>query len=62
MTVTPQPPEDRPVEVEGVPAEEGVSTADAAERVDKDPEEQLNATDPARDENERPPQARESDV
>ncbi len=45
-----------------MPDEEGISTADTAERVDKDPEEQLNATDPAREENERPPQARESDA
>lgn len=48
MTATPEPPEpsDRPVDVESVPDEEGVSQADAAERVDLDPEEQHNATDP----------------
>jgi hypothetical protein len=32
----------RPVEIEGLPEEEDVSTADAAERVDEDPEEQEN--------------------
>lgn len=48
MTVTPEPPEpsDRPVDVEAVPDEEGVSQADAAERVELDPEEQKNAGDP----------------
>jgi hypothetical protein len=33
-----------PIEVEGVPSEEDVSTADVAERVDRDPEEQPNAS------------------
>ncbi|MFC6287791.1 hypothetical protein [Nocardioides sp. GCM10027113] len=49
--MTPEPPEpsDRPVDVEAVPDEEGVSQADAAERVDLDPEEQDNATDPEGD-------------
>lgn len=42
MTVKPEPPEDRPIDLEGVPAEEGISEADAAERVEKDPEEQDN--------------------
>lgn len=42
MTVTPEPPEDRPVELEGVPDEEGISAADAAERVERDPEDQDN--------------------
>ena len=32
---------------EGVPAEEGVSESDVADRVDLDPEEQPNRTDPA---------------
>ena len=41
------PFEERPVEVEGAPAEEGVSQADAAERVDLDPEQQVNYTDAA---------------
>ena len=36
------PDEDRPVDVEGVPAEEGIDEADAAERLDQDPEEQEN--------------------
>lgn len=42
MTITPEPPEDRPIELEDVPAEEGISTADAAERVEREPEEQDN--------------------
>lgn len=42
MTITPEPPEDRPIELDGVPAEEGISTADAAERVEREPEEQEN--------------------
>ena len=36
------------VELEGVPEEEDISKADAEERLDKDPEEQRNYTDPAR--------------
>ena len=32
--------EDRPLDLEGVPEEEDMSTGDAAERVDKDPEDQ----------------------
>jgi hypothetical protein len=39
-----------PVEIEGVPEEEGISTADAAERVDEDPEEQRNRHDPVLEE------------
>ena len=35
-----------PIEPEGVPAEEGVSQADVADRVDLDPEDQPNRTDP----------------
>lgn len=35
-----------PVQPEGVPAEEGISEADVADRVDLDPEEQPNRTDP----------------
>ncbi len=35
-----------PVEPEGVPAEEGVSAADVADRVDLDPEKQPNRTGP----------------
>jgi len=34
-----------PVEVEGVPAEEGISEADVAERLDEDPEQQKNFTE-----------------
>jgi hypothetical protein len=36
----------RPVEIEGVPEGEEISEADAAERVDEDPEEQENRQDP----------------
>ncbi|QIX27583.1 hypothetical protein ncot_13945 [Nocardioides sp. JQ2195] len=36
---------DRPVEIEGVPDEEHMETADAAERVKLDPEEQPNFTE-----------------
>ena len=32
--------DERPLDLGGVPAEEGISTADAAERLDKDPAEQ----------------------
>lgn len=39
---------ERPVEVEGVPETEGVEPADAADRVDMDPAEQPNYTDPER--------------
>lgn len=41
-----QHPMEKPVEVEGVPAEEEISEADVAERIDADPEEVPNATDP----------------
>jgi len=41
---------ERPVEIEGVPAGEEVSEADAAERVDEDPDEQENRVDPVWDE------------
>lgn len=37
---------ERPLSIDGVPAEEDVSTADVADRVDLDPEEQPNRTDP----------------
>lgn len=36
------PENERPVEIEGVPDEEGVDEADAVERLDLDPEEQEN--------------------
>jgi hypothetical protein len=39
------PDEERPVDLEGVPAEEGFSTADAAARVELDPENQPNFTE-----------------
>ena len=40
-------PERRPpFDLEGVPEEEQVSEADAAERVDEDPEDQRNREDP----------------
>ncbi len=32
--------EERPLDLGGVPAEEGISPADAAERLDQDPDEQ----------------------
>jgi hypothetical protein len=34
--------EERPIKLEGVPDEEDVSRADAADRLDEDPDEQLN--------------------
>jgi len=37
--------EERPVDLGGVPAEEGVSTADASERAELSPEEQENRVD-----------------
>jgi hypothetical protein len=39
------PDEERPVDLEGVPPEEGFSTADAASRVELDPENQPNFTE-----------------
>jgi hypothetical protein len=39
-------------ELEGVPAEEEISPADAAERVDEDPEGQENRRDPVWDDDE----------
>jgi len=39
-------------ELEGVPAEEQISPADAAERVDEDPDEQENRRDPVWDDDE----------
>lgn len=47
MTTSPEPPEprDTPIDLEGVPDEEGVSEADAADRVERDPEEQRNKED-----------------
>lgn len=39
------PEDDRPVEIEGVPAEEGVDEADAVERLGLDPAEQENRPD-----------------
>lgn len=39
------PDEERPLELGGVPGQEGVSAADAAERVEDDPEAQPNLTD-----------------
>ncbi|MCW2842337.1 MAG: hypothetical protein JWN22_253 [Nocardioides sp.] len=38
-------PEERPVDLEGVPAEEDISSADAADRLDDDPDEQVNYTE-----------------
>ena len=43
MSTSPhEPPEDRPVRTEGVPAEEGVEEADVAARKDEDPEAMAN--------------------
>jgi hypothetical protein len=38
--------QERPVELDDVPAGEDISPADAAERVDEDPDEQSNRQDP----------------
>jgi hypothetical protein len=46
MTEMAGPERSRPVDLEGVPAEEGISTADAAERKDEEPDEQSNREDP----------------
>jgi hypothetical protein len=45
---------ERPVELEGVPEGEEISTADAAERIDEEPEEQENRRDPVWSEPEPP--------
>jgi hypothetical protein len=37
---------ERPVEIDGVPPGEEISEADAAERVDEEPEDQDNRVDP----------------
>lgn len=52
--------DDQPLHTEGVPEEEGISQADVAERLDKDPDEQLNATDPDSDVDLHAPQERVS--
>ncbi|MDP2775535.1 MAG: hypothetical protein Q8O61_18425 [Nocardioides sp.] len=36
------PSEERPIDLGGVPAEEGIDPADAKKRVDVDPDEQVN--------------------
>jgi hypothetical protein len=41
-----------PTDLEGVPEEEEVSTADAVERVDEEPDEQENRRDPVWDDDE----------
>lgn len=41
--------QDTGTDIEGVPDEEGLDEADAKDRLDQDPEEQKNATDPAYD-------------
>ncbi|MCW2794571.1 hypothetical protein [Nocardioides sp.] len=43
------PSEERPIELEDVPEEEGISTADAVERLDEDPDEQRNRVDPVQE-------------
>jgi hypothetical protein len=47
--------EERPVQADGVPAEEQISEADVAERLDEDPDEQENFT-------ERHPEAKGDDA
>ncbi len=42
-------PEERPVDLGETPAEEHIDLADAAERLDEDPETQKNLTDPDRE-------------
>lgn len=50
MSTSPtEPPEERPVQTEDVPVEEGVEEADAARQVEEDPEELANYTDPEAD-------------
>ena len=51
--MTDQPEEQRPIELQDVPGEENISVGDAAERLDKDPEEQKNYTDPAPNESDQ---------
>jgi hypothetical protein len=41
--------QERPVDLEGVPEGEEISTGDAAERLDEDPDEQENRRDPVWD-------------
>ena len=43
----------RPIDLEGVPEGEDVSEADAAERVDEEPEEQENRHDPVQSDDEQ---------
>lgn len=45
MTTPISEPDDQPIDLEELPAEEGMSKADAVERVDRDPEEQQNRED-----------------
>ncbi len=51
------PDEDRPVEIEGVPAQEGIDAADAVDRLDEDPDEQVNFPDSERLESDPEPDA-----
>jgi hypothetical protein len=44
-TMTTAHGEERPVDIEGVPPEEDISAADVADRLDEDPEEQVNYTE-----------------
>jgi len=43
---------ERKVEVEGVPEGEEIAEGDAAERIDEDPDEQVNRHDPVWDDDE----------
>ncbi|MGI8901262.1 MAG: hypothetical protein ACR2HA_10100 [Nocardioides sp.] len=38
--------EERPVDLEGIPAEEDLSAADVADRLEEEPEDQPNRVDP----------------
>jgi hypothetical protein len=45
MSTSSEEPEERPVQAEGVPPEEGVDEAEVARQVDEDPEDLANYTD-----------------
>jgi hypothetical protein len=45
MSTAAEKPEERPVQAEGVPPEEGVDEAEVARQVDEDPEDLANYTD-----------------
>jgi len=45
MSTSAEEPEERPVQAEGVPPEEGVDEAEVARQVDEDPEDLASYTD-----------------